>query len=61
MREIIKVNYEHVIYDSDLDQSEKYGWSKYCDEHQPTEQEQILWGRITIAVTAILCCIAVMM
>lgn len=37
-----------VIYDPSKDRSEEYGWKKACDEHVPTEQEQQLWGNITI-------------
>jgi hypothetical protein len=42
-----------MTYDPDQDQSERFDWPKYCDEHLPTEQEQDTWARISIAVTAI--------
>jgi hypothetical protein len=41
-----------MYYDPDKDQSERFGWKKVCDEHVPTEEEQRLWGNITLLVTA---------
>ena len=37
-----------VHYDPQLDRSEEFGWKKVCDEHVPTEQEQLFWGNIMI-------------
>jgi len=58
MKKIISQRCTYVIYDPDQDQSEKAGYLKYCDEYQPTEQEQDRWSRIGLAVTAIVTAIA---
>jgi len=37
-------------YRPDLDRSEEAGWKKYCEERQPTEQEQQRWSSIYLAI-----------
>jgi hypothetical protein len=41
-----------MYYDPDKDQSERFGWKKVCDEQKATEEEQSLWTKITLLVTA---------
>lgn len=43
-----------IEYDPTKDQSEKYGWKKYCDEHQPTKEEQDRWSKIMLLFSGLL-------
>ena len=48
-----------MYYDETKDQSERFGWKKVCDEHVPTEDEQIFWGNVMIAFAVVMVLIAV--
>ena len=48
-----------MYYDKTKDRSEEFGWKKYCDEHVPTDEEQVFWGNITIAFAVVMALIAV--
>jgi hypothetical protein len=37
-------------YDPDKDQSERFGWKKWCEEEQPTEEEQNRWGKWSLVI-----------
>ena len=54
MKKILSKQCRYVTYDPDQDQSERFGWPKYCDEHTPSEQEQKRWGLIMVLSTLIL-------
>ena len=54
MIEIISQRTTTVTYDPSQDQSEHYGWSKYSDEQEPTQQDQDRWGVIMLLFTGIL-------
>jgi|APGre2960657373_1045057.scaffolds.fasta_scaffold364807_1 hypothetical protein len=45
-------------YDPKLDRSEEFGWKKYSEEAQPTEQEQQFWGRVMIVFSLCLIVLA---
>lgn len=47
-------------YDSANDRSEEFGWKKVCDEHVPTEQEQLFWSKIWAATAVALIALAVL-
>jgi hypothetical protein len=47
-----------VHYDPKLDRSEEMGWSKVCDEAVPTEQEQAVWGQVTVIATVFFAALA---
>ena len=42
-----------IRYDPDKDQSERFGWKKWCDESIPTEQEQDQWAKIALGMALI--------
>jgi hypothetical protein len=41
-----------MYYDPKLDRSEEAGWKKWCDEEQPTEEEQVKWSKISLLFSA---------
>jgi hypothetical protein len=41
-------------YDESQDQSERFGWKKWCEEERPTEEEQNRWGYIGVLSTAVI-------
>jgi hypothetical protein len=43
-----------MYYNESNDQSEKFGWKKCCDEHVPTEGEQIYWSKVSIIAAVVL-------
>ena len=38
-------------YDPNLDRSEEFGWKKWSEEQQPTEEEQEKWAKWSVFVS----------
>ena len=41
-------------YDLNLDRSERYGWKKWHEDRQPTEEEQDRWSLYTIIFSLVM-------
>jgi len=50
-----------MYYDPDKDRSEEFGWKKVCDESKATPEEESLWTKITLFITANLAGIALLL
>lgn len=48
-----------VIYDETQDRSEEFGWKKVSEESKPSDQEQDLWGLITVLFAVLLATISI--
>lgn len=47
-------------YNPANDRSEECGWKKVCDEHVPTEAEQLFWSKVWGVTAVALIALAVM-
>lgn len=48
-------------YDPAKDRSENYEWKKYAEERNPSDEEQLLWSKITVIFSCILASLVLIM
>ena len=54
--ELDRMGKDHMIYRPEHDRSEEFGWTKVSEQHEPSQEEQERWSKISVIAAMLLSC-----